>query len=264
MLAKTEKKLNLLLLSFPKNNSAAKRGRGPRDGGGAPSTSAPKPSGGGGGGGSSSGSGGGSQSGFKSPGKVREGSSYEQETRKIILSMDKVTKSSPSGKKLLDGVGLGMYLGAKIGILGATGAGKSTLLKILAGVDDAALARVEGLLKDFEAVSAKMAEPGADVESLMTKMDRLQSEIDACNGWELERTLARATDALRCPPGDALVGRLSGGERRRVALARVLLEAPDILLLDEPSTHLDALSMSWLERTLAEFRGTVVAVTHDR
>jgi sulfate-transporting ATPase len=216
----------------------------------------------------------------------------------MILTLDNVTKLSPTGKKLLDGVGLGMYLGAKIGILGVNGAGKSTLLKILAGADDAfdgrlqvndgikvsyleqepplsdgptvddnirpALARVEGLLKEFEAVSTQMAEPGANVDALMGKMDRLQTEIDACNGWELERTLARATDALRCPPGEALVATLSGGERRRVALARVLLESPDILLLDEPSTHLDALSMSWLERTLAEFRGTVVAVTHDR
>ena len=246
---------------FPR---AAKRARGPRPDGGVPSKS-----GGGGGGGGGKAGGGGGKSGFKSPGNVREGGAYEQETRKIILALDRVTKTAPSGKKLLDGVGLGMYLGAKIGILGPNGAGKSTLMRILAGRDDAfdgrlqltdgvkvsmleqepelddggtvddnirpALARVQGLLQEYEAVSAAMAAGDGDMDSLLSKMDRLQTQIDACNGWELERTLARATDALRCPPGDAAVATLSGGERRRVALARVLLEAPDILLLDEVS-----------------------------
>jgi energy-dependent translational throttle protein EttA len=189
-------------------------------------------------------------------------------------------------------------LSFKIGVLGANGAGKSTLLKILAGVDDAfdgrrivadgikvsfleqeprlddgptvddnirpALAATQALLDEFEAVSSAMAAPDADVDSLMKKMDTLQTKLDACGGWELDRMLARATDALRCPPGDALVANLSGGERRRVALARVLLENPDVLILDEPTNHLDAASVAWLERTLADFPGTVVAVTHDR
>ena len=229
----------------------------------------------------------------------REGGAYEQETRKVILTLDRVSKSvSSGGKKLLDNVSVSMYLGAKIGVLGANGAGKSTLLKLLAGVDDAfdgdrvladgikvsfleqeprldagptvddnirpALAATQRLLDDFEAVSKAMAQDGADVVTLMKKMDTLQTKLDACGGWELERALARATEALRCPPGDALVANLSGGERRRVALARVLLESPDVLVLDEPTNHLDAASVAWLERTLADFPGTVVAVTHDR
>jgi ATP-binding cassette ChvD family protein len=217
----------------------------------------------------------------------------------VVLTLDRVSKSAPgAGKKLLDSVSVSMYLGAKIGVLGANGAGKSTLLKLLAGVDDAfdgrrvvadglrisyleqepsldagptvddnirpALAPVQALLDEFESVSASMAAPGADVDALMKRMDALQTRLDACGGWELERTLARATEALRCPPGDAPVATLSGGERRRVALARCLLEAPDVLILDEPTNHLDAASVAWLERTLADFTGTVVAVTHDR
>lgn len=229
---------------------------------------------------------------------MREGEAYSQETRSIILSMDRVCKTAPNGRELLKNVSLGMYLGAKIGILGQNGAGKSTLMRLLAGkdtptsgdvtlvpgitighleqeplLDDGAtvleniepgVAPIRDALAEFDAVSMQMAEPDADFDALGKKMDRLQARLDACNGWEVDRQLERAAEALRCPPFDALVDNLSGGERRRVALCRLLLSNPDILLLDEPTNHLDAQSVAWLERFLAEFKGTVVAVTHDR
>ncbi len=120
------------------------------------------------------------------------------------------------------------------------------------------------LLDRFNAVSEQFADPDADMDALMAEQAELQEKIDACNGWEIERTLEIAMDALRCPPGDADVTKLSGGERRRVALCRLLLSQPDLLLLDEPTNHLDAESVAWLERFLHDYKGTVVAVTHDR
>ncbi|KAL2612599.1 hypothetical protein R1flu_024291 [Riccia fluitans] len=231
-------------------------------------------------------------------GVAEKGTPYENETRRIILSLRNIRKVTPMGKEILKNINVGMYLGAKIGLLGPNGAGKSSLIKILAGVDKAfdgdyyldpnmkvgylsqepelndgetvmsniepALASTRQLLADFEQVSLDMADPNADMDKLMGKMERLQNALDACNGWELERQLENALNALRCPPGDSLVKNLSGGERRRVALARLLLQTPDILLLDEPTNHLDAESVAWLERYLAEFKGTVVAITHDR
>ena len=230
--------------------------------------------------------------------EVAEGAAYEQETRKTIIGFQGVSKTASNGTPIIKDISLSMYLGAKIGVLGANGAGKSTLLRIMAGADDAydgsfecapgirvgflqqepplddgatvrenvepALAPVRALVEEFEQVGVQMGEPDADMDALLKRMDSLQTRIDACNGFEVERQLERAMDALRCPPGDAAVATLSGGERRRVALARLLLSAPDVLLLDEPTNHLDAGSVAWLERFLAEFRGTVVAVTHDR
>lgn len=229
--------------------------------------------------------------------KVTEGAAYAQETRKMILELDNVDKTAVDGKIILKDVCLGMYMGAKIGILGTNGAGKSTVMRILAGKDtdfdgelkldpsirigyleqepvleaetvienlEPALAHTKAMLTEFEEVSAKMADPDEDMDALLARMDTLQCRIDACNGWELDSTVNQAMEALRCPPRDAKVATLSGGEQRRVAICRLLLSNPDILLLDEPTNHLDAQSVAWLERFLADFKGTVVAITHDR
>ena len=214
--------------------------------------------------------------------------------------MKDLRKVVPPSREILRGIWLSFYPGAKIGVLGANGAGKSSLLRIMAGVDhdfqgeawaaqgtkvsylaqepqldakldvkgnvEIAVSAQRGLLKKFEEISAKFAEPMSDeaMQKLIDEQGRVQEQIDAHNLWELDRTIEIAMDALRCPPADADVQKLSGGERRRVALCRVLLEQPDLLLLDEPTNHLDAESVAWLERHLAEFPGTVVAITHDR
>ena len=214
--------------------------------------------------------------------------------------MKDLRKVVPPSREILRGIWLSFYPGAKIGVLGSNGAGKSTLLRIMAGVDqdfqgeawaaqwtkigylpqepvldpkldvkgnvELAVAAQRGLLKKFEEISAKFAEPMSDdaMQKLIDEQGRVQEQIDQQNLWELDRQIEIAMDALRCPPADADVTKLSGGEKRRVALCRVLLEHPDMLLLDEPTNHLDADSVAWLERHLAEFPGTVVAITHDR
>ena len=217
-----------------------------------------------------------------------------------VFVMQNLTKVFPGGKELFKGITLSFLPGAKIGVLGVNGAGKSTLLKIMAGVDKEfngeawaadgvkvgyleqepkldpsknvmenimdGLGETRDLLKRFEEVSMKFAEPMSDEEmnALIEEQAELQEKIDACNGWDLERTIEIAMDALRCPPADADVTKLSGGEKRRVALCRLLLQKPDMLLLDEPTNHLDAESVAWLEKHLQEYKGTVVMVTHDR
>ena len=217
-----------------------------------------------------------------------------------VFVMQNLTKVFPGGKELFKGITLSFLPGAKIGVLGVNGAGKSTLLKIMAGVDKEfngeawaadgvkvgyleqepkldptknvmenimdGLGETRDLLKEFEEVSMKFAEPMSDEEmnALIERQAELQEKIDACNGWDLERTIEIAMDALRCPPSDADVTKLSGGEKRRVALCRLLLQQPDMLLLDEPTNHLDAESVAWLERHLKDYKGTVVMVTHDR
>jgi energy-dependent translational throttle protein EttA len=217
-----------------------------------------------------------------------------------IFTMRDLRKVVPPSREILKGIHLAFYPGAKIGVLGANGAGKSSLLRIMAGVDkdflgdarplpgtrigylsqepqldpskdvrgnvEEAVAESRAMLRQFEEISAKFAEPMDDDEMtrLLEKQGNLQERIDALGLWELDHKVDIAMDALRLPPGEADVSRLSGGERRRVALCRVLLEQPDMLLLDEPTNHLDAESVWWLERYLAEFPGTVVAVTHDR
>jgi energy-dependent translational throttle protein EttA len=217
-----------------------------------------------------------------------------------IYVMKGLGKTYPGGREVLKDIRLSFLPGAKIGVLGANGAGKSTLLKIMAGVEknfsgeawaaegvsvgylpqepeldesqDVAgnvtegLGEVKALLERFEEVSAKFGEELEEDEmnALITEQGELQEKIDAVNGWELDRTVEIAMDALRCPPGDADVATLSGGERRRVALCRLLLQKPDLLLLDEPTNHLDAESVAWLQRFLHDYAGTVVTVTHDR
>ncbi len=201
-------------------------------------------------------------------------------------------------KVILDDVSLSFYPGAKIGVVGPNGMGKSTLLKIMAGLEEVsngearltpgytvgilqqeppldeektvlenvqmAFGGVLAKIERFNQVSAEMADPDADFDALMDEMGKLQDEIDAANGWDLDSQLSQAMDALQCPDSDMSVKVLSGGERRRVALCRLLLEAPDLLLLDEPTNHLDAESVLWLEQFLKRYQGAVLAVTHDR
>lgn len=217
-----------------------------------------------------------------------------------VFVTQNLTKVFPGGKELFKGITLSFLPGAKIGVLGVNGAGKSTLLKIMAGVDKEfngeawaadgvkvgyleqepqldpkknvmenimdGLGETRDLLKRFEEVSMRFGEEMTDDEmnDLINEQAELQEKIDACNGWDLERTIEIAMDALRCPPADADVTKLSGGEKRRVALCRLLLQKPDMLLLDEPTNHLDAESVAWLENHLKEYKGTVVMVTHDR
>lgn len=217
----------------------------------------------------------------------------------FIFTMQDLRKVA-GGKEILKGIHLSFFPGAKIGIIGPNGAGKSTLLRIMAGVDqdflgsarpdpgakigyvpqepqldasldvkgnvELGLKPIRDLLDRFNEVSNKFAEPldDAEMDKLLAEQGELQDKIDACNGWEIDRMCEVAMDALRLPPGDADVSKLSGGERRRVALAKILLEKPDLLLLDEPTNHLDAESVAWLERHLKDYQGTVVSITHDR
>ena len=220
------------------------------------------------------------------------------ETTQVIYSMNKVGKIVPPNKQILRDISLGFYLGAKIGVLGLNGAGKSTLLRIMAGVDNdyigeisqskgyttglleqepkldesktvmevvkEAVAPIVEMLARFDEVNAKFAEPDADFDALVAEQAKLQEQLDKHDAWNLESRLELAMDALRCPPSDTPINVCSGGEKRRVALTRLLLTEPDILLLDEPTNHLDAESVAWLEHHLRDYKGTVIAVTHDR
>jgi energy-dependent translational throttle protein EttA len=216
----------------------------------------------------------------------------------VIYSMNKVGRIVPPNKQILRDISLGFYYGAKIGVLGLNGAGKSTLLRIMAGVDNDYVGEISmskgytvglleqeprldetktvievvkesvqpivEMLKRYDEVNAKFAEPDADFDALVAEQTKLQEGLDKHDAWNLDSHLEVAMEALRCPPSDTPIRILSGGERRRVALTRLLLTEPDILLLDEPTNHLDAESVAWLEHHLREYKGTVIAVTHDR
>jgi energy-dependent translational throttle protein EttA len=218
----------------------------------------------------------------------------------FIYTMNRVGKVVPPKRIILRDISLSFFPGAKIGVLGLNGSGKSTLLKIMSGMDKEiegearaqagikvgylpqepaldenktvrqtvgeGVGEVQSLIDRFNAISDRFAEPMPDEEmnKALEEQAKLQDKIDAVNGWELERKLEIAADSLRLPPWDAVIGKLSGGERRRVALCRLLLSKPDMLLLDEPTNHLDAESVAWLERFLEEYPSTVIAVTHDR
>ncbi len=219
---------------------------------------------------------------------------------KVIYSMMRVGKIYPPNKQVLRDISLSYFYGAKIGVLGLNGAGKSTLLRIMAGVEkdyvgetalspgytvgyleqepqldesksvrqvvEEGVQEVVDALAEFDEINARFAEPldADEMDALMNRQAEVQDRLESLNAWDLDSRLELAMDALRCPPGDAPVSVLSGGERRRVALCRLLLKEPDILLLDEPTNHLDAESVAWLEKHLQEYKGTVIAVTHDR
>ncbi|HZB96759.1 MAG TPA: energy-dependent translational throttle protein EttA [Herpetosiphonaceae bacterium] len=219
-------------------------------------------------------------------------------TERIIYSMVRVKRVYPPNKEVIRDISLSFFYGAKIGVLGLNGAGKSTLLRIMAGVDqdylgeivpapgystglleqepkldanktvkqvvEEAVQPIVDLLAQYDAINDRFADPDADIDALIEEQGRLQEALDHADAWTLDNRLEVAMDALRCPPGDTPVAVLSGGERRRVALCRLLLTEPDILLLDEPTNHLDAESVLWLEQHLQQYRGTVIAVTHDR
>ena len=224
-------------------------------------------------------------------------------SEKIIFSMAGVSKIYPPQKKVLNNIYLSFFYGAKIGVLGLNGSGKSSLLRIIAGMDknfngevvwspgytvgmleqepqldpdktvkevvEEAVAETVNLLKEFEAINEKFMDPAVlddpdAMDKLIEQQGEVQQKLDAANAWELDVMLDKAMDALRLPPSDAIVKNLSGGEKRRVALCRLLLQEPDVLLLDEPTNHLDAESVHWLEQHLKNYKGTVIAVTHDR
>jgi sulfate-transporting ATPase len=216
----------------------------------------------------------------------------------IIFSMERVSKVIPPQKTIIKNIYLSFFYGAKIGVLGLNGSGKSTLLRIIAGIDksftgdvvfspgytvglleqepqldpnktvievvEEAVVEIKNLLKEFDEINEAFGDPDADFDKLLSRQGDVQEKLDHFNAWELDTRLEKAMDALRCPPSDALVSTLSGGEKRRVALCRLLLQEPDVLLLDEPTNHLDAESVDWLEQHLRQYKGTVIAVTHDR
>jgi len=217
---------------------------------------------------------------------------------KIIFSMNKVNKVIPPKRQILKDIYLSFFYGAKIGVLGLNGSGKSTLLRLIAGRDTdytgemvfspgysvgmleqepefdktktvmevvrEGVAEVTDLMAEFEQINEAFGDADADYDKLLTRQGEVQERLDHLDAWNLDHKLQRAMDALRCPPGEQLIGTLSGGEKRRVALCRLLLQAPDILLLDEPTNHLDAESVQWLEQYLQSYKGTIIAVTHDR
>jgi sulfate-transporting ATPase len=216
----------------------------------------------------------------------------------IIFSMERVSKTIPPQKTIIKNIYLSFFYGAKIGVLGLNGSGKSTLLRIIAGLDksftgdvvwspgysvgmleqepqldpektvlevvEEGVAEIKNLLKEFDEINEAFGDPDADFDKLLSRQGEVQEKLDHFNAWELDTRLEKAMDALRCPDADTKIHTLSGGEKRRVALCRLLLQEPDVLLLDEPTNHLDAESVYWLEEHLRQYKGTVIAVTHDR
>jgi len=216
----------------------------------------------------------------------------------IIFSMERVSKVIPPQKTIIKNIYLSFFYGAKIGVLGLNGSGKSTLLRIIAGLDksftgdvvwspgysvgmleqepqldpqktvlevvEEAVVEIKNLLKEFDAINEAFGDEDADFDKLLARQGEVQEKLDHFNAWELDNRLEKAMDALRCPDPNAIINTLSGGEKRRVALCRLLLQEPDVLLLDEPTNHLDAESVEWLEQHLRQYKGTVIAVTHDR